>query len=492
MPTDRTSLDIEIRTVADLQGIRLTEDQLQRVKERVQQLRHATEDNTRITDQEREALRARAQEALRNLEADEKGAGTKRKATDASAALTKELRGLQQAGQGLNGVFEGLSQGGLGGFIQAGRGALQLLRGMGSALVNLGPAAIAVGAALKALDLAAQSNQNAIARAYQSHAEASAKAAASLEADTKKMEQALDRVILKIQKSAAAFDDLQQRSDRAEKRVSATNAANRELDLAQLDEQEKAALARASTPEARDSISREFALRRKDVDRRFEQAELEGAGLQAGVRRQQALDEQARQRRLVDQADAQVRAAEDEFNAAKAEADIYAPTDTRAPVEALRKQALAKRSALEAAQKKRDEVAAAAGEVFQRTSAQIEQADLDISLTGTRSRTAGSRSRARISDLQRQTQEGAAAVEAADRGVSSIERQIAGVREGAARGGFGATADTSGLERELAAARAERDRLYQTFVKDSRDSRKEMEALQRQLKNTREQRGGGG
>lgn len=424
MSDTRTSLDIEIRTIADLQGIRLTEGELQRVKERVQQLRSATEQQATATDTERQALRERAQEALRNIEADEKAAGSKRKATDASAALGKELRGLQQAGQGLNQVMEGLATGGIGGFIQAGRGAVGMLRSLAGGMLQLGPLAIAAASGLFVLRKAAEQNEKDMQRMWDAAAAGAERYAKAVEAAEARASASLDRMKASISKAIADYDKLTAASDRAQARVSATNAANKQLDLAWLDEQEQAALAKARTPAERDKLAADFALKRKQVEINSTAGDIAGQGLQAGVRRDNAQAALRKFRGEFDVADAAVRDAED--RAAELERDALSLGQADTPeARAIRKDALAAREAVKLAEKNREEARSALESGTERATREIEQADLDDTLARKRGETEASRARTALGGLDGRRRELRAAARSAQEEGRSADQDAA-------------------------------------------------------------------
>lgn len=123
MPDGRTDLEILIRTTAEMQGIKLTEEGLQQIKERTQELAHnssaATEEFKGFTD----AQKAQAQALADSLPPLQQTA-------DGTEKLGRTLVGTKLATAGLSSVIGGLVSGDL---LQMSKGFLDLHRAAASA-----------------------------------------------------------------------------------------------------------------------------------------------------------------------------------------------------------------------------------------------------------------------------------------------------------------------------------------------------------------------
>jgi len=480
MPEARTSLEIEIRTLLRDQGLTATEDQLKRVMERTQELRHATERNTSSTGAATEEQKAHAQELVRQIEATEKAAAAKKRAGDAAAGLGKEIGQLRLAGQGLSKVFNGLAQGDLAGLIRAGQGLTEVWRamsiGLGSVmrtLLALSPIIAVVGAGIAAMRKIAADNAEAMQRMWadaKAGGEAYRDSLAALQATNKAT---FDSIRADIQATVADLDRLSADMARAEKHARAVSAARKE-----------AALAGAGTPEERAEIERRFAA--DEI-----QSGIDNAALRSGNIDRRATEARA----AVSSADAAVSAAKQKRDeaAANAEAVKYTtdrnyrriPNTSREAIVA-RQNALAADKAYQEAIASRDEVA--------RQASQIEQRAFEASYDATSQREVGAirldtLSRTPVRPTARAQAEKPFDVGAGRTRAESLDQRLAdlGGQLQASRG-----TEANFISAEFSSVAAERDALYKEIGKALEMERSSTRKLDSQLKSSRQNSTGGG
>ncbi len=343
-----TPLEIQIQTTADLQGLKLTEGALQRVKEATQQAASKgdayVQAHSKVTDE----MKQQAQAALKNIDA------TKKLANEADH-LGRNVNSARTAFSGLKDVIGGALTGNI---LQVGQGfgkissaatnaspAMQALfgqiaRGAAAASVVAGPLLVLIAAfKLKASEneAAMKSMWDAAAKGADEYKQKSAEVKAAAEAD-------LAAMIASVERLGQSYDDLVGRMDRAAARQKELNDANKDLELSA-----------AKTPEQKAAIEAKYAA-----------AGVGGDISQAGVRKKNAEETLVNANQEVRNAQASVRNAEQAF----------ATNKTRA-----------NQDAVKAAKKNFDEVSARVSPVIRKAQSEIEDADQVIKIGGIREQT---------------------------------------------------------------------------------------------------------
>jgi hypothetical protein len=316
LPPLKTELEILIKTVLEGRGISATKEELRDLSQELQRSAAAGEDiNTsgkaleetltkirgsakqttsaweQMTEAQKADQRELAQRQIRLLQNEE----AQKRAASASRTLTKELGAMRLAGQGVNNVLNGLSQGGIGGMIQAGRGLVDISRaasaGVGvltSALKLAGPAALAAGAAIALMKKAAADNQKEMEKVWDD-------AAKNREARTKAFEENTQRVIAALKEEKKAVEEVALAYERRQAGIEGSYAREAKLDPAQdaladaqLAEAERAAMAKATTPEAKAQVKENFRRQREGLDVRRKLVGFDNADLRAGLETQAA------------------------------------------------------------------------------------------------------------------------------------------------------------------------------------------------------------
>jgi hypothetical protein len=375
MADGRTELEIRIRTIAEEQGIKLTEQGLQKVKEQTQQLGSAFDKNTASTSKVTEEMKRAAQETLRMQVESTKAGGSTRN-------LTKELGGLKDAGSGANQVITGLNQGGLGGLINASRGAITVVKSLATGALGslLLPATAAAGVALVGLNkIAAKLNADmakmwdAAAKSREDSAARQAAASAIIEASFKKELAAIEAVIEAIGRRDAMIDKSRERADRLDE-------PQRALRDQAIDMEETAALAKAKTPEAQAKVRAEFSRRREAVKVTDTLGGFKNAESRADIDIANAEGDIRNANQGNRNAEAAVRAAQDELDQATTAAKAFDRRKADGSFEevAMGPQALEARARVRDAQAKLDKLKGVATETTTQNAKIIESAQAQI------------------------------------------------------------------------------------------------------------------
>lgn len=498
----KTSLEIEIRTMLADSGLAATEDQLKRVMERTQELRHANDQQAQSTSGVTDAMKEQAQVALRQIEANEQSATAKRKAADASKLLSRELGLLKASGESLGQLFRGALSGNI---LQVGQGLLGLsraatqagnsVRGLFAQFARGGLIGAAIAApvitGLKIIQDKIAENEKAIKKFYDEAAaaadayrERSAKVAAGVEQDLAKQMQA-------VEKLSAAYARLLSQIDAAEQRSSALNAANLERANAQLDADEAAALARARTPEAREQVQREFGVKRASLKAGAEAGSLDNAGFSADVRQRAAdrqITESSARLRELDVQETQLKADFENATAIAGKFELGSAAQREAQAKARTAQ-----DALKKFQESSKPVREALSQEISGAYTAIDSARTDREVTGIKRETQQLSGQARISQLATPSSDVQERLTSASGRVREVQSAIAAEEERALRSTkFGEQANTEGLQRELAAARAAEAEANKAFVEDAKLRRKESEQIKAQIKAQKQNTTGGG
>lgn len=254
MSDARTSLEIAIRTTADLQGVKLSEDALQKVVRKAEELDQKNRQNAQSTSGVTDAMKERAQQALRNIEADEKAAQAAQRAGRAVNELGKGLGATSRLGQGMAQVMSGLAQRDLPGLLTAGRGVVSVFRTIGEVLTvfGRGAAASAVLAGpllvlIGAMKAAANDAEAAMKRWWDEAAAGAERYKQESAAVKEAAAKDLAGMLADVSKLSAAWATVISQMATAEQRSKEITAAQKEL-----------ALAKASTPEEKAAIEAQF------------------------------------------------------------------------------------------------------------------------------------------------------------------------------------------------------------------------------------------
>jgi hypothetical protein len=297
-----TPLEIQIKTTADLQGLKLTEQGLQRVKEATQQVASKSEayvqSHSKVTDE----MKRQAQAASEVLSDQDKLAKHYQVSAQAADNLGKNIGTLKGGFSGLSQVMGGLLSGNITqvtqGFLTLSKTAAnaspaiqalfgQIASGAAAAMVVAAPLIVAIGA----MKQMAADNEKAMQR-WWGEAAKSAEAYKQKSAEVKAAAQAdLDAMLVKVRELAAGYQSLISDMDRAQSRAKEVANAQKEL-----------ALAKATTPEEKAAIEAKFGA-----------AGLESDQLNAGVRQRNAEETLTKARGQMDDAEAGVRDAEIAF-----------------------------------------------------------------------------------------------------------------------------------------------------------------------------------
>jgi hypothetical protein len=355
----QTELQILIRTIADSQGITLTNEQLDKTVEKVGKLQEATEQQTAAESAQKAEQHERAEEALRQIDAEEKTAAAAKKTKKETESLSKSMRDLRESGRGADEILQGLERGGLGGLTQAARGSFNLLKGLSAGFAELGIAGAAALPILAAGSAAlfllrqrgeemARDNQKSLdeaGKAWQRYQRLVSEASAAIEADFKKQSEAIDQLTENLNNR---FDQI----GKAEERNKRLSASGNDLANARRDSAEKAALAGASTPEQKARISSDFARQKESDEISQTVSGFDNTELNAQTRIRAAQEELTNIRGQRRDQQQTLSDAERHAEETKGVAASFAPDDTSAVAADARKEALAAREALKTAQEK--------------------------------------------------------------------------------------------------------------------------------------------
>jgi hypothetical protein len=270
---------------------RLNNDQLLELEERLRESIKLLDAQGKSSDEARQKL-----EQLHSLRLDRLSQSmgeTARRGSDLTKVATgvqKELRGIQQAGQGANQVLTGLSQGGIGGLITAGRGTATVIRTLATGALSgvLLPAIAAAGAAIFALNKKAEQLEKQIEKMFEEGARRSKEYAEAVERMRAESAKSLEAHVQQIERVAASYTDLIQRMDAAAARQAKVEQANVDAELAKVDRDEQAALAKAKTPEERQRISEAAQDRRTQIRDRADFAVIDTEVLQSRLQAEEA------------------------------------------------------------------------------------------------------------------------------------------------------------------------------------------------------------
>jgi hypothetical protein len=486
----QTELHILIRTIADSQGIKLTNEQLDKTVEKVGDLQKATEKQTTADAAQKAEQHDRAEAALRQINAEEKAASAAKKTTEETERLSKGMRDLRESGRGATEILEGLERGGLSGLGQAARGSFNLLKGLTAGFTEAGAAGavalpvLAAGAAAIFLlrqrgEEMARDNQKSLdeaGKAWERYKRLVSDATAAIEADFKKQSDAIDHLTENLNNR---FDQIA----KAEERNKRLNASGNDLANARRDSAEKAALAGASTPEEKARISSDFA-RRKESDEisqtisGFDNTEL---GAQTRVRAAQEELTTARAQRRDQQvtlSDAERRAEE-----TKGIASSFAPDDTSATAAAARKEALAAREALKVAQGKSEELDKKLAPDEKRAQEEIEAAKATLQETSDRRAAYKALIEGKASDEKASLQSDQNNLNKDSGAIADKQAEITATKSAdAASLEFNKHTDTSKAEAQLAGMRASQEKSNAVLIDHAVQTKKLLDVHQAAIK----------
>ena len=292
MSDGQSNLEITIRTIADEHGIQLTQDGLQQVKERVQQLGASTDKGTAQFTGFTEAQKDQAKVALFY-------AGTANTATQSTNALSESVHGGGRAFMGLKEVIGGIEFNrpaeAIRGLVNltgaAGIGLRTLASGFSADAIAAGPILVAVGAMR---EIAAE-NEKAIKRMFESGAKAAEDYKARHSAVVAAAEKELKGLLDELAQLSKAYNDVIADSKRLQQNSAEIMSAQKDL-----------ALAQASTPEEKAAVEAKFSGAKSDTDR-----------LNAGVNEQNARESLLALADKGRSADEAVSKAQNEFDSAK-------------------------------------------------------------------------------------------------------------------------------------------------------------------------------
>ena len=265
---DAAKLDVVITTSADTSGVVATSEALQNLEASASKTANTISAalakqelaEKSLTDEQRLARQEAAQASIFYAVGTEKAANSSKNAASAGLALSDSLRQVAKSGAGANQVLEGFAQGGIGGAAQAASGFKNISAGLSTAFVGLAAGVAAFGGGLLlALKSVEKEQMLKFARDIKTANESIARQTALLEANQRAAEASLKAQLDEVEKLTRSWTELDTAVDNAHKRFASVDAAKQGTDDAKAKLQEQQALAAASTPEERATISRRFA-----------------------------------------------------------------------------------------------------------------------------------------------------------------------------------------------------------------------------------------
>lgn len=481
------SLEILIKTIADSRGIQVSREEIARLAETTRQAAAAGKDYTisaeKIVDglQQQKAAATEAAKAQDTVAEATGGAsdelkraaqewvfynGKTTEAAKTTKRATDDLKGMQQAAQGANQIMNGLSQGGMTGLIVAGRGVIATFRAIASTALGgtLIGALAAAGVAIEVLKKKTRDNLAEMDKAWQEAAKSSESyngMLAKVDADGAKR---LEAHLKAVQAVSAAYADLQKAMDAAASREDTLSKARSELEKAQIDRDETAALAKATTPEQRDKIKAEYATKREGMKSREARTALDREELQSKVRERNAQDVQSEASATIRGADVEVLRAQQSYEQALDVTRQFSPDDNSAPAQAARDRAFAAQAAVKKAEANRAAVAKELTPTIEQSQSEIDAARLSRERVGIERQTLSTREEQRGVDLRQQekrvraeinktaAEKGSAAVTDAQR--SELAQLTAAIRENTAAQRAAAEAPKQSQQAMVASAAA--------------------------------------
>ncbi len=346
-------LNIRIRILAEQQGVKLTEDAIQKVRDRTEELAEASDKAAAATGGVTDEMKAQAQAALKQINADEELAEAQKKVGHEAGSVREAIRGLTE-------VFHGLENGNP---IAIFKGLHDIVKGLGlgvaqvaQAFIAMLPAILAIAApvlaAIGAMKLAANDAEAAMKSWW-------ASAAASAEAYKKKSEEVrvaaeadLAAQLAAVEKLKAGYVTLIATMEEAEKRAKAVTAAEKEY-----------ALALAKTSEEKAAI-----------ELKYGNADSENTVRNADLKAKNMADAASQARENIRGAETGVNNAQIDFDSAVESTRAFDPDDPRGDED--RKKALIARQKLDAAKSNLDKVTAANNDIISQADKAAKDAQL--------------------------------------------------------------------------------------------------------------------
>lgn len=307
------------------------------------------------------------------------------KAAKETKSLGTEVKEMSRIGHEAEGVLHGLERGGLGGLAQAGINAGKIIRALATGAIGavLVPAVVGVTALIKILTHVSEENAKAMKKMWDDHAASSQRYADKLEEVKKTSEKNLKEMVKQVEALAKSYADVEKAIDSAASRIAKLAGAKKDLETATIDTEEKKALAAVTTPEAKERVTKQFALRREKISAKESVSGFENTELDAKVRIDAAQKHIQDVRQKQDEAEAKVREAEADFEKKRQAARNVGTLPGKA-AEDTRKDALAAGEALKQAKLNAKEVGQKTGEEVTRATDAIQAAKLTIEETSLR------------------------------------------------------------------------------------------------------------
>lgn len=436
------------------------------------------------------------EEALRGVKKEAGGAAEEMKKGSASAKeFGKELKEGGKVTHELEAALAGLERGGLGGFISAAKNAGKAIAILATSSIGavLIPVLAVAGATFLALNKAIEHNREAMKKTFEENAKAAEAYQKKVEELKKSSEKALKEMTADVEKLAAAYKEVVAQIDEAAKRQDRLGKAKGELATATLDTDEKKALAKATSPEQREAIKRDFQTKRDIQETRGKVGDLDNTDLGAFVQKKNAEEAISAARRQNDEAAARTNEQRRTFEGAQgAAADLYKASPTSAATQAAQKRALAEREGLKQAEKNQKEVGVQTSGIIKQAQEQIDAAKLTVEETGLRRKTYQKIIEGKLSDLSTGDKEKEDAQKKAGAEVAGKEKEIKDAKDAAfAKTGLTVDPNIKGMEGELAKARDSQAKAYTVVVQDAQARKKESDGLRGQMKVLKERTGGG-
>lgn len=228
-----------------------------------------------------------------------------REAANTAGTLTQQCGQLKTASAGASQVMNGLSQGGIGGLVIAGRGLITTITALAGSAIGavLIPALAVAGAAFFAFSKIIDSNRSTIDKwAAESRARSDAVKAALAEINAA-ADKSLESQIQKVQKLTESYSELTNAIERSRARTDALGEAETARRLAEIDAREAEAMEKAKTPEAQAGVQKKFAadrelVRNEATDRGISDkktgAEVEKLGAENAIKEAQTIIDAAK------------------------------------------------------------------------------------------------------------------------------------------------------------------------------------------------------
>lgn len=400
----------------------------------------------------RAAASEKAQAALKQIESSEKAGKAAEDGAKHIRELGKATKELGSFGRETGEILAGLERGGIEGLAQAGRGANGVLKTLASGTLGglLLPALAAAGGAFAIFKSVLNDTALGTKRFYDEAAKASEAYKNQLASNLKANELVLKKQEEDIRKIAAAYDEVTAASARSFAQQEKITKANAALKTSTQDADEKAALAKAQTPEAKEKISRDAAARRTKDEATEKLQGFNTADVKDNTDIKNAEEAQRIARGESDRIQATIDAAKKKAEGLTATAGVlFEKNGATGPTKQAQAEALAAKKSLEELVKSSKPQFESNSETLKKQQEVINSANDSKGVTAIDRQTFQQELRGKQADLSVGDPELLKASRSAAADVASTRAEIQKRKDSTVTGGFGAKADTADLEQKL-------------------------------------------